>query len=122
MIEDEDSWCQGQMFQGDRACSLGAMSRFMTSHLGDSDYGEVVGAGCAGLDILRRRLPAGERFFIGSCTGFLDPIAVFNDTHTHAEVVALFQKAIRVAKRLDAEAIAIPVEQGPYDAPLPVPA
>lgn len=33
-----------------------------------------------------------------------NPVARFNDTHTHAEVIALFQEAIRKSKHAEAAA------------------
>jgi hypothetical protein len=101
LIWEREHWCQGSMLryvtQGDSEtetlayCSLGALETIEVK------------------DLHRR----GPKFSYNGAYGAVadvigGDIAFFNDTHTHAEVVAVFQTAIRNEKKR--AGILIPVE------------
>lgn len=82
LAEVERGWCRGEL-EDDRGnvCARGALHRVLDAEMHFCGLGAE---GQAALAALRAR-----------CGG---NIGVFNDSHTHAEVVALFQKAISQEK------------------------
>ena len=76
-IEDPERWCQGYLRGGDKWCAIGAV--YEEADEAESGFAAIcdVLAAHAGLD--------------GAAEGRL---AEWNDTHTHAEVLALFDRAI----------------------------
>jgi hypothetical protein len=94
LIEDEENWCQGHLYIGNRCCARGALmaSRPLKK--------EVDQAGAA----IRALLPGPHT------------IMTFNDTHSHAEVVDLFQTAIRNEKQKARVLVEIPREVAPLEA------
>jgi hypothetical protein len=103
-IQDEKNWCQGmeENLQGAR-CAIGSIHAKLSEEYEDQ---------CLAKYVLVRTLEAND-FHSPGAHGF-GLLADFNDTHSHAEVVALFQQAIRNEKAkagvpLDVEAGAVVV-------------
>lgn len=101
LIRDEKNWCRGalkmEMFslRADgasvdrvRYCALGALAA--------TDIGTVsIGVNPAPLDALDDVISGGS-------------ITRFNDSHSHAEVVAVFQQAIQAEKVKEARELGVP--------------
>lgn len=109
-IRDERDWCQGQMFRyspdlnRSQRCALGAICDVVPLGLTWEDWPVEYRDAYQALDAVAHRR-AGQG------------MPVYNDTHSHSEVVAVFQEAIRLEKaRL---AVAIPAAD---DFVVPVPA
>lgn len=102
-IENEENWCTGVMQRGnDQRCALGAI-RLVGMEKGLMTWSAFEGARASEpLRSAQRALGTlalqGLGLNLDPSFYTLDPIAAFNDTHTHAEVVALFQEAIREEK------------------------
>lgn len=90
LIEDEKNWCQGlqETFSGER-CASGAIIAAVSSHNASFEDGRRAAAKLGVIAARHLRCPTED---------FEDAIVNFNDFHTHAEVVALFQEAIRREK------------------------
>lgn len=83
LIEDEENWCQGRLHDNGRYCAIGAYHTADHGHW----FGRLSSSGQKARRALIDALP----------TGGFDP-AAFNNTHSHAEVIALFHRAIRQEK------------------------
>jgi hypothetical protein len=92
LIEDEKDWCQGKTGWG-RRCAVGAIST------------TVGGIGSHTDDVLNYPPLKALCVALGG-----NGIVYFNDTHTHAEVVALFRTAIRAEKAKAGIPIEVPIE------------
>lgn len=107
-IDNPRNWCQGRLFAGpvaERVCALGAFRKVAAKHDGLTSAlrgGErllnklALAKLAAGSPVLEAALSKETLNCVGS------PIARYNDTHGHAEVIALFQEAIRAAKHREA--------------------
>jgi hypothetical protein len=85
LIEDESRWGQHALeFEG-RYCVQGAVNVVITGDAFQS-------CGLKAKDALREQVPDGR------------PLYLFNNTHSHADVLALFDRAIAEQERLQAEA------------------
>ena len=84
LIADERHWCQNQWFFMDgRYRSLGAIGQ---AAVGAPAYGwEKTNAGIAAAGFLQRSIDDSPT------------VVHFNDSHTHAEVLAAFDRAIKLA-------------------------
>lgn len=79
LIDTPDKWCQGRYHKPTgRHCSLGAMNKAMGRGKSDGFAERALYAAAAEM---------GD----GS-------VVLYNDTHTHAEVMALFDRAIEIAE------------------------
>jgi hypothetical protein len=86
LIEDEQNWTQGEWgFKSGPSCAVGAVAR-------------TVGTS----SIMRACKTPAVAVLEGLCDGPSrlagDAVEDFNDHHTHAEVVELFQRAVREEK------------------------
>ncbi len=72
-IEKPENWCQGSFRNGHAYCALGAVR--------ESSYGVI--RYIEACDVLER---------------LAGPIPKYNDSHTHAEVLSLFDRAIATAE------------------------
>lgn len=97
LIEDEKNWTQKDYRVGDALCAEGAC---------------VLGGGgtidAHNVAMWTGKADAAVRALGSALSG---PVHVFNDSHSHAEVVALFQKAIANEKRKAGVYIELPVEE-----------
>jgi hypothetical protein len=82
LIEDERNWCQYTLQRGSAFCSGGALLQVTNGKCS----GQWTGEGAAALRALSGLTPDHD-------------VVGFNNTHSHAEVVELFQTAIREEKR-----------------------
>ncbi len=73
-IDTPDKWCQGKFWDGNRCCMIGAIH----------SVGQTLGIAGTPAAIAFNTL---RQFTCGDT-------AKFNDTHTHAEVLEVFDKAI----------------------------
>jgi hypothetical protein len=89
LIQREDDWTQGQWgMGGGPSCAVGAVGRAV----GAFDLREA----CAAPAVAALESAIGRRLISGDEPG--DQVEFFNDSHSHAEVLDLFRKAIREAK------------------------
>jgi len=102
LIEREENWAQGDLRVGNAFCAEGAC---------------VIAAGGAlkwegSVQHYRALVDASEYFDAFDALYRYVPGSIyeFNDSHSHAEVVTLFQKAIRAEKQKAGIAIDLPVE------------
>lgn len=75
LIGTPDTWCQGEMRRGLRLCSLGAIYRAS----GNDKTAEIPWA------------------FLQQAMSPAPSVGRFNDTHSHAEVMSAFDRAIALA-------------------------
>lgn len=79
LIEKPENWCKGEYQKGDACCALGAIHRVKNENpCVFSDSGPEYSALCIAMD--------------GASINY------FNDIHTHAEVIAAFDKAIEAER------------------------
>jgi hypothetical protein len=80
LIADEANWCQGRVFDGHKCCAVGALRKVT----------EGVRFPCS-----RNKLRWLAQIQLEALlTHGYTALSYFNDTHTHAEVLALFDRAI----------------------------
>jgi hypothetical protein len=88
LIENESHWCQHEARDDNRRCALAALAN-ASGQLNDTHPALVV---------LCEALP---KSFRGNAEYSMVLIAVFNDTHTHCKVLALFDRAIGRQRRIE---------------------
>lgn len=110
LIEDESHWCQNDTRIGDAFCAVGALNFAMT---GIARGSLEARARAEARGVLETYYEAAallngmaEDAGYEPISGRKCAVAMFNNDRSHAEVVALFQKAIRQEK----EKAGIPVE------------
>lgn len=123
LIEDERQWCQGAVRKGGARCAIGALN-FVAAGVDQGgvsakDLGvarEVRLAYRGAVDAVDR-LAERDGFAPHPCLNGNQPaIANFNNNRTHAEVVALFQEAIRQEKEKAGVLVEVPAE-APQEVP-----
>jgi hypothetical protein len=107
LIEDEKNWCQGyqrivekRWFRKDRVryCALGAVAESIPGENGSWP-----------IEVFHELPEVKPLSDLVKARGF-DQVGRFNNVRTHAEVVALFQEAIRNEKEKAGVVIDLPVE------------
>jgi hypothetical protein len=89
LIENEFHWCQHEARDDNRRCALAALAD-ASGQLNDTH---------PALLVLCEALPKSFR----RCAEYsMESIAVFNDTHTHGKVLALFDRAIGRQRQIEA--------------------
>jgi hypothetical protein len=104
LIEDERHWCRGAVGRGGARCAIGALN-FATVGIDQGGKGtkakvepvlyRAYVAAVGALNLLAERDGFETREMP---RGSMPAVAFFNNSHSHAEVVALFQEAIRNEK------------------------
>lgn len=95
LIADEKNWCQGSLHDNGRYCAIGAY------HMADHGhwFGRLSRSGQKVRLALVDALPTGDF-----------ELRVFNNSRSHAEVIALFQRAISAEKAKAGTYVELPKE------------
>lgn len=90
LINTPEKWMQEDYHNDDKTCfcTIGAVA-----HVSGVCNGSAVK--CPATDYLRNAVESELKQF--------DTVAVYNDTHTHADVMAMFDKAIEAAAKDEAD-------------------